>query len=171
MDLLGIFIAIIGAVTVVLSCDTSDVRLDPDALIQAISQKSFILFSCVYIAGAIVLAALSEARIGRNWVFVDVGICALFGEKSSVVQWTEPEDFTGGFTVLSTKAVSTLLTLEWLEMFTQWITYPIILVSPPDVGAHQIFIIAYHQVLIGTGVGQIRYLNRALMRFDSKVRQ
>jgi hypothetical protein len=25
------------------------------------------------------------------------------------------------------------------------------------------------QVLIGTGVGQIRYLNRALMRFDSKV--
>lgn len=24
------------------------------------------------------------------------------------------------------------------------------------------------QVLIGTGVGQIRYLNRALMRFDSK---
>jgi hypothetical protein len=25
------------------------------------------------------------------------------------------------------------------------------------------------QVLLGTGVGQIRYLNRALMRFDSKV--
>jgi hypothetical protein len=25
------------------------------------------------------------------------------------------------------------------------------------------------QVLIGTGVGQIRYLNRALIRFDSKV--
>jgi hypothetical protein len=24
------------------------------------------------------------------------------------------------------------------------------------------------QVLIGTGVGQIRYLNRALIRFDSK---
>jgi hypothetical protein len=24
------------------------------------------------------------------------------------------------------------------------------------------------QVLIGTGIGQIRYLNRALMRFDSK---
>ena len=24
------------------------------------------------------------------------------------------------------------------------------------------------QVLIGTGIGQIKYLNRALMRFDSK---
>jgi hypothetical protein len=36
-------------------------------------------------------------------------------------------------------------------MFTEWITYPVIL------------------VLILTGVGQIRYLNRALKRFDSKV--
>jgi hypothetical protein len=31
------------------------------------------------------------------------------------------------------------------------------------------FKIHIHQVLILTGVGQIRYLNRALMRFDSKV--
>lgn len=36
-------------------------------------------------------------------------------------------------------------------MFKDWITYPIL------------------AVLIFTGVGQIRYLNRALMRFDSKV--
>lgn len=34
----------------------------------------------------------------------------------------------GGFTVLSTKAVSTLLTMEWFEMFTEWITYPVIVV-------------------------------------------
>lgn len=27
------------------------------------------------------------------------------------------------------------------------------------------------KVLVGTGIGQIRYLNRALMRFDSKVSQ
>ncbi len=27
------------------------------------------------------------------------------------------------------------------------------------------------QVLIGTGIGQVRYLNRALMRFDSKASQ
>jgi len=36
-------------------------------------------------------------------------------------------------------------------MFKEWMTYPVL------------------AVLLGTGVGQIRYLNRALMRFDSKV--
>ena len=34
----------------------------------------------------------------------------------------------GGFTVLSTKAFSTLLTKEWFEIFTEWITYPIVAV-------------------------------------------
>ncbi|KDR83559.1 hypothetical protein GALMADRAFT_235781 [Galerina marginata CBS 339.88] len=134
-DLLGVAIAIIGAVTVVLASNASDTRLDPDGLLNAISQTTFIVYSCVYIAGAIVLATLSEGRIGKTWVFVDIGLCALFG----------------GFTVLSTKAISTLLTLRWIEIFTFWITYPLI------------------AVLILTGVGQIRYLNRALMRFDSKV--
>ncbi|KAJ7095234.1 DUF803-domain-containing protein [Mycena belliarum] len=134
-DILGILIAVIGAVTVVLASNASDTRLDPDALLLAISQTPFIVYSCVYVVGIIVLSILSEGIAGRKWVFVDVGLCALFG----------------GFTVLSTKAVSTLLTMEWLEMFTKWITYPTI------------------AVLAFTGVGQIRYLNRALMRFDAKL--
>ncbi|KAF8914083.1 magnesium transporter NIPA-domain-containing protein [Gymnopilus junonius] len=134
-DLLGVLIAVIGAVTVVLASNASDVRLDPDGLLRAMSQTSFIVYSCTYAAGAIVLAILSEGSIGKNWVIVDIGLCALFG----------------GFTVLSTKALSTLLTLSWIEIFTFWITYPLL------------------AVLIFTGVGQIRYLNRALMRFDSKV--
>ncbi|THV08716.1 DUF803-domain-containing protein [Dendrothele bispora CBS 962.96] len=133
-DLFGVIIAIIGAVTVVLSSNASDGRLNPDGLIRAISQTPFIVYSCVYIVGIMILAYLSPGPIGRDWVFVDVGLCALFG----------------GFTVLSTKAVSTLLTMRWDEVFTSYITYPVIL------------------VLILTGVGQIRYLNRALMRFDSK---
>ncbi|PSR73489.1 hypothetical protein PHLCEN_2v10781 [Hermanssonia centrifuga] len=128
-------IAIIGAITVVLSANPSDSRLNPDGLILAISQPVFVVYSIVYIVGAIVLSGLSEGSIGTRYVFVDVGLCALFG----------------GFTVLSTKAISTLLTMEWFEIFTEWITYPVIL------------------VLLGTGVGQIRYLNRALMRFDSKI--
>ncbi|KII95369.1 hypothetical protein PLICRDRAFT_693597 [Plicaturopsis crispa FD-325 SS-3] len=135
LDLIGILIAVIGAVTVVLASNTSDVRLDPVGLLRAISQRVFIVYACIYVAGAAVLATLSAGEAGRRYVFVDVGLCALFG----------------GFTVLSTKGVSTLLTLEWIDMFTEWITYPVII------------------VLIGTGVGQIRYLNRALMRFDSKV--
>ncbi|KAF9557247.1 DUF803-domain-containing protein [Agrocybe pediades] len=134
-DLLGVAIAIIGAVTVVLASNASDTRLNPDALLHAISQTSFVIYTCTYIIGAIVLAMLSEGNIGKSWVFVDVGLCALFG----------------GFTVLSTKALSTLLTLEWIDLFRRWITYPLI------------------AVLVLTGVGQIRYLNRALMRFDSKV--
>ncbi|CAA7259538.1 unnamed protein product [Cyclocybe aegerita] len=134
-DLFGVAIAIIGAVTVVLASNASDAGLDPEALLHAISQTSFIAYSCVYVAGAITLGTLSEGRLGKRWVFIDVGLCALFG----------------GFTVLSTKALSTLLTSQWIEIFTQWITYPLI------------------ATLILTGVGQIRYLNRALMRFDSKV--
>ena len=30
--------------------------------------------------------------------------------------------------MLSTKAVSTLLTMEWLQIFKEWITYPVIAV-------------------------------------------
>ncbi|OBZ76123.1 putative magnesium transporter NIPA1 [Grifola frondosa] len=134
-DFFGVVIAILGAITVVLSTNPSDVRLDPTGLIHAISQRVFVIYAVVYIAGALVLSGLSERSTGARWVFVDVGLCALFG----------------GFTVLSTKAFSTLLTLRWFEIFTEWITYPVI------------------AVLLGTGIGQIRYLNRALMRFDSKL--
>ncbi|KAI0265144.1 magnesium transporter NIPA-domain-containing protein [Gloeopeniophorella convolvens] len=134
-DLFGVALAIVGAVTVVFSANTSDSRLSPERLIQAISQRVFLVFSIVYAIIAFILAGLSERSAGRRWVLVDVGLCAIFG----------------GFTVLSTKAFSTLLTTRGLEMFEEWITYPIL------------------AVLVGTGIGQIRYLNRALMRFDSKV--
>ncbi|KAF9815533.1 hypothetical protein IEO21_04533 [Rhodonia placenta] len=134
-DFIGILIAILGAVTVVLSSNTSDVRLDAPGLIHAVAQRPFLIYTVVYIAGAIFLSLLSEREAGKRWVYVDVGLCALFG----------------GFTVLSTKAISTLLTLKGLGVITEWVTYPII------------------AVLLGTGVGQIRYLNRALMRFDSKI--
>ncbi|KAF9057731.1 magnesium transporter NIPA-domain-containing protein [Panaeolus papilionaceus] len=134
-DLFGVLIAIIGAVTVVLASNASDKRLDSDALLQAICCTPFVVYACIYFVTAILLAVLSEGKFGKTFVIIDVGLCAIFG----------------GFTVLSTKAISTLLTLQWLDIFTQWITYPII------------------ATLIFTGVGQIRYLNRALMRFDSKV--
>ena len=81
-DLFGIIIAITGAITVVLASNASDVRLDPDALILAISQTPFIIFSAIYVTGAIILATLSHTSIGRQWVFVDVGLCALFGSPS-----------------------------------------------------------------------------------------
>jgi len=54
-------------------------------------------------------------------------------------------------------------------MFKQWMTYPVLAVSRCGHDCICTHLSAFAQVLIGTGVGQIRYLNRALMRFDSKV--
>ena len=58
VELLGIFISIRGAVTVVFSANTSDTRLDRDALIVAITQKPFIIYSIIYIIGTFALAGL-----------------------------------------------------------------------------------------------------------------
>ncbi|THH33644.1 hypothetical protein EUX98_g503 [Antrodiella citrinella] len=115
LDLFGILLAIIGAVTVVLSANPSDVKLNPQALLKAMGQHAFIAYATIYIIGAFVLSYLSEGSLGKRWVYVDIGLCAIFG----------------GFTVLSTKAISTLLTMEWFEIFTEWITYPIIAIVVP----------------------------------------
>jgi hypothetical protein len=75
----------------------------------------------------------------------------------------------GGFTVLSTKAVSTLLATNGFNMFKLPVTYPVLAVSSCCHDCASTNSATSAQVLIGTGIGQIRYLNRALMRFDSKV--
>lgn len=54
-----------------------------------------------------------------------------------------------GYTVSATKAVSSLLNQGALEMFTEWIFYVMIL------------------MLVVTGVLQVRYLQKALQKFDS----
>ena len=119
-----------GAVTVVFSANTSDTRLDRDALIEAITQKPFIVYSIAYVIGVFILTGLSASHHGRDWVFVDVGLCALFGAEHVIHDGGRFfSSCTGGFTVLSTKALSTLLTMEWIKIFAEWITYPIIAVS------------------------------------------
>lgn len=112
-DLFGVALSILGAVTVVLSANPSDTRLTPAGLLEAIKQPIFIVLTSVYVSGVIMLVWLSSQKIGREHVFVDVGACALFG----------------GFTVLSTKAFSSMLTLEWWGVVSEWITYPILVVS------------------------------------------
>lgn len=69
----------IGAVTVVLSSNTSDTRLSPEKLLIAVSQHAFLIFSAVYVASASILMGFSEGSVGRRWVLIDVGLCALFG--------------------------------------------------------------------------------------------
>ena len=78
-DLLGICIAVVGAVTVVLSTQSSDTRLNPDALIRAICKTSFAVYTIVYLVLGLIFVSLSPGRIGQKYVFIDVGLCALFG--------------------------------------------------------------------------------------------
>lgn len=134
-DLIGIFLCILGALSVVSSAKPTDTRLSMEGLITALKQPIFITYSILSLIGSILLAIISEGNKGREWVWVDVGLCAIFG----------------GYTVLATKGLSTLLSLELIGIFKEWITYPLIF------------------ILLGTGILQIRYLNRALMNFDSKI--
>jgi hypothetical protein len=69
----------IGAVTVVLSSNTSETRLSPEKLLEAVSQQAFLIFSIIYVVSALLLMGFSEGSVGRRWVLVDVGLCALFG--------------------------------------------------------------------------------------------
>ncbi|CAE6505059.1 unnamed protein product [Rhizoctonia solani] len=143
-DILGMGLSIVGAITVVYASESSSARLDPDGLIYAITRIPFIIWAAINVGAIMVLSGLSSQRTklensgwmqGDRWALVDVGLCALFG----------------GFTVLATKAVSSLLSTEWAKVFTEWIFYPSIL------------------ILGLTGVGQIRHLNRALHFHESRV--
>lgn len=58
---------------------------------------------------------------------------------------------TGGYTVLATKGVSSLLSLSFYKMFTYPIAYLLVF------------------VLVSTAVLQIKFLNKSLQRFDSTV--
>lgn len=134
-DLGGIFLAIIGAVTVVVSSKQSDATLNPDELQKAILRPEFLAYTGIVIVFAILLAYISSTSLGDRYILLDLGVCALLG----------------GFTVLSTKGLSSLLSLgkPW-QLIRVPITYGLLI------------------VLIGTALAQITYLNRALQRFDSR---
>lgn len=86
-DIFGILLAIIGATTVVLSSPSSGGEppvLTPEALVEAITQRPFVIFSIVYLVSAVILCGLSEGSIGRRVVVIDVGICAIFGRVSCI---------------------------------------------------------------------------------------
>lgn len=58
--------------------------MDPDALIDALSQRTFLIYSGVTAFGIIVLAFFSDRPVGREYVWIDLGLCALFGEIKTV---------------------------------------------------------------------------------------
>ncbi|CDU23096.1 uncharacterized protein SPSC_01726 [Sporisorium scitamineum] len=134
-DIGGILLAIIGAVTVVFSSKQNDVRLDPAQLLQASKRLEFVIYTAISVSAGALLAFVSSTSLGDRWVLVDVGTCAIFG----------------GFTVLSTKGISSLISGgQPIEALKFPITYGLVV------------------VLAVTAVVQITYLNRALQRFDSR---
>lgn len=90
---------------------------------------------CVTFVIACVMAYLSP-RYGKKTLFIDMSLVGIFG----------------GYTVVATSAVSTLLQHDPLGMFTLWIFYVML------------------AVMIVTGVLQIRYLQNGLQYYDSTVR-
>ncbi|CEH13035.1 Uncharacterized conserved protein [Ceraceosorus bombacis] len=134
-DLIGIAFAILGSVTVVFASKDRDVRLGPDQLWDAMKRLEFVIYSAIACGSGALLAWLSTTRWADKLVLIDVGVCAIFG----------------GFTVLSTKSLSGLLSGgPPFELLKYPITYGLI------------------AVLAGTAVLQLTYLNRALQRFDSR---
>ncbi|RSH85232.1 hypothetical protein EHS25_005039 [Saitozyma podzolica] len=107
-ELVGVALAILGAVTVVYASNDTNPRLDPAQLVAALRETPFIVYTVLNIALALLLIILSRSpRLGGRWIGIDVGVCALFG----------------GYTVLSTKALSSFLSSMFLAAFAYPITW------------------------------------------------
>ncbi|RKP35506.1 magnesium transporter NIPA-domain-containing protein, partial [Dimargaris cristalligena] len=133
-DAIGVVLAILGAMVVVSSSKSTEVSLTPESLWAAITSFTAGLYYLLTVTTMVILAVLSPVW-GPRLVLIDIGLVAL----------------SGGYTVLATKGVSSLLQLELILMFKHPITYLLL------------------AVLLYSAVVQIRYLNRALQYFDSTV--
>ncbi|KAF9437184.1 hypothetical protein BGZ76_001698 [Entomortierella beljakovae] len=131
-DLVGIIIAIIGTVVVVINSKENETKLTPEAVVAALLQTQFIVYFIICCVLLTVLIPLSDS-IGNEHIFIDLSIVAIFG----------------GYTVLATKGVSSLVSLSFYKMFTYPIAYLLVF------------------VLVLTAVLQIKFLNKSLQRFDS----
>ncbi|WEW56523.1 hypothetical protein PRK78_001969 [Emydomyces testavorans] len=131
-DFWGVLVAIAGAVTVVLSANTSEGKIGPDDIMKMITRWEFELYLGLTIALILILMWVSEKH-GQKTLLIDLGLVGLFG----------------GYTALSTKGVSSLLSYTLWHVITFPITYVLV------------------AVLVFSAMMQIRYINRALQRFDS----
>ncbi|KAI0180250.1 DUF803-domain-containing protein [Hypoxylon sp. FL1284] len=131
-DFWGVVIAVAGAVTVVLSAKQEETKLDPHDVWDAITTMAFEIYMGISVFLIIVLMWASP-RYGNRTILIDLGLVGLFG----------------GYTALTTKGVSSMLSSTLFRAFTTPVTYGLII------------------VLLVTAVMQVRYVNKALQRFDS----
>ncbi|KAI0971795.1 magnesium transporter NIPA-domain-containing protein [Xylaria arbuscula] len=131
-DFWGVLIAVGGAITVVLSAKGEETKLDPHDVWNAITTMAFEIYLGVTVFLIVVLMWASP-RYGHRTILIDLGLVGLFG----------------GYTVLTTKGVSSMFSSSFLKMFTTPVSYGLVI------------------ILVGTALMQVRYLNKALQRFDS----
>jgi drug/metabolite transporter (DMT)-like permease len=131
-DFWGVIIAIAGAVTVVLSANTQETKLEPHDVWRAITTMEFEIYMAVT-CSLIAVLMWASPRYGNRTILIDLGLVGLLG----------------GYTALSTKGVSSMLSSTFLGAFTTPVTYGLV------------------TVLVFTAIMQVRYVNRALQRFDS----
>ncbi|GAP89302.2 putative NIPA-like protein 2 [Rosellinia necatrix] len=131
-DFWGVVIAVGGAITVVLSAKGGETKLDPHDVWDAITTMEFEIYLGVTTFLIIVLMWASP-RYGNKTILIDLGLVGLFG----------------GYTALTTKGVSSMLSSTLFKAFATPVTYGLVI------------------VLLGTAVMQVRYVNKALQRFDS----
>ncbi|KAI8580576.1 hypothetical protein K450DRAFT_236283 [Umbelopsis ramanniana AG] len=130
--LVGVLFAVFGASIVVFSSKSEEVALSPELIVEALTQIRAIVYFAITGAAIIALTILSP-RYGAQSITIDLGLVAIYG----------------GYTVLATKSISSLLSMSFTKMFTFSVSYLLVF------------------VLVFTAIIQIKYLNRALQRFDS----
>ncbi|KAI8898932.1 magnesium transporter NIPA-domain-containing protein [Globomyces pollinis-pini] len=133
-DFIGMLFSIAGTICILaVSTNTQEPTLTAGDIESLISQP---LFICYFILNVIVVSILlqySDTEIGKKYIFIDLLIASMFG----------------GFTVLSVKAVSSLLNLYFYGLLQYWVSYLCIFITA------------------STAVTQIHFLNKALSSFDS----
>lgn len=138
--LIGIFLASFGTVAVTVSSkiehdSPSPPYTTPEELAKKFLELKFVIYLIVTVTCGTWLSYLSYMKrgIAKKMILVDLGLVAIYG----------------GYTVITTKALSSFLKLKFLEVFAYPITYPIAL------------------ILIITSVLQVVHLNRSLSYFPS----
>jgi magnesium transporter len=115
------------------STSTAEPTLSVDDILSALGQRSFVVYLVITLILLSFLIHYSNTKYGKEYILIDLSIASIIG----------------GYTVLSIKALSSLLKLEFYRMLTHWITYLMGL------------------VLLVTCILQVRYLNRALSLYST----
>lgn len=82
-DFWGVVVAVAGAVTVVLSADTQETKLDPHAVWEHITSTGFEIYMGVT-CGLIIFLMWLSPRYGNRTILVDLGLVGLFGKSQPV---------------------------------------------------------------------------------------